>query len=173
MRRYLLLVVAFVPLGACSNPLAPDASDPVPLASDNVRVRGETVTQNDFLPLDLFVFVPCAASGAGEAVLLQGSLHVLSHMTTDSTGGVHLVQHFNPQGVSGTGVTTGDAYHGTGMTRFNTKLTVGVAETYVNNFRIIGRGPGNNYLVHDTYRITLDAEGRLLTERFRFTVECK
>lgn len=173
MRRCFLIVVALVPLTACSNPVAPAVPDPVPFASEDMRVRAETVTQNEFVPLDLLVFVPCAAAGAGEEVQLQGSLHVLSHMTADGTGGVHIVQHFNPQGVSGTGLTTGDEYHGTGMTRYNTKLKVGVAETYVNNFRIIGRGPGNNYLVHDTYRITLDAEGRLLTERFRFTVDCK
>jgi len=32
--------------------------------------------------------------------------------------------------------------------------------TFVNNFRIIGQGPGNNFLVHKTLQIKINAANR-------------
>src|SRR5690242_9164099 len=93
-------------------------------------------TQNNYFPIDLFVFIPCANSGAGELVELTGQLHDLFTITSNSNGTFHVKFLDNPQGVSGTGP-SGDKYQATGGTQgeFNTK--VGYQSTYVNNFRII------------------------------------
>jgi hypothetical protein len=45
--------------------------------------------------------------------------------------------------------------------------------TFVNNFRIIGQGPGNNFLVHETMHITLNAAGFLTVFHDNITVDCK
>src|SRR5512135_867937 len=106
-----------------------------------------TVSQS--FPISISVFVPCANGGAGEVVNLSGDLHDLFHITYDGQGGVHVKVQDNPQGISGVGLTTGDKYQGTGVTETEFNVKVGEEYTSVNNFRIIGQGPGNNFLVHD------------------------
>lgn len=125
--------------------------------------------------INLAVFVPCAAGGAGEVVDLSGPLHVLFTFTINGNN-VSGIFHFQPQGISGTGETTRDKYQGTGVTQqsFKTSLQNGQANfTSVNNFRIIGQGPGNNYLVHENMHVTINANGTLTVFHDNFSVACK
>jgi hypothetical protein len=96
-------------------------------------------------PIFIDVFVPCAAGGAGEFVSLSGTLHEVIHVTVDATGALHAKLLDQPQGGSGFGQKSGTAYRGTGMTQ---QLSNTNPFTSVNNFRIIGQGPNNNFLVH-------------------------
>jgi hypothetical protein len=111
-----------------------------------------TNTANLSVPINLLVFVPCADGGTGEFVQLSGDLHILFHTTISDSGQVEIKSHFQPQGVSGMGLTTGDKYQGTGVTQQTTTFDsvdgFPFETTFVNNFRIIGQGPGNNFLVH-------------------------
>jgi len=130
---------------------------------------------NQSVPITLFVFVPCAAGGAGEIVDLSGSLHVLVTLTITGNN-FSEVLHFQPQGVSGTGETTGAQYQATGLTE--TTLTGSFQNgqantTFVNRFDIIGQGPGNNFTVHETAHITTNANGTLTVNFDNFGVECK
>jgi hypothetical protein len=43
----------------------------------------------------------------------------------------------------------------------------------VNNFRIIGQGPGNNYLVHEVFHVTINANGEVTAYVDNFSIECK
>jgi hypothetical protein len=132
------------------------------------------VTTNEKINFDGFtVFVPCAAGGAGELVVFTGNLHVLLTTTLDNAGGFHAKTHFQPQGLTGVGMTTGAKYQATGVTQDNLNGTVGSTYTFVNNFRIIGQGPGNNYLVHENYHITVNANGTVTVEHDNFTIDCK
>ena len=126
------------------------------------------------IPINLGVFVPCAVGGAGEVVLLSGNLHSLYHFTDDGAGGFHVMSENNPQGVSGTGTISGDKYQATGVTlqHFNTS-GLPFNQTYVNNFRIIGEGPDNNYLVHQTFHVTVNAKGQLTASVNNFSIECR
>ena len=133
------------------------------------------VTVNESVPLDLAVFVPCANDGAGEIVVLNGDLHVLASFQINENN-VSGKTHFQPQGVSGVGLATGDRYQGTGVTQgeFKSSLQNGQANsTSVNNFRIIGSGRGNNFLVHSTFHFTISAQGELTALADNFTVECR
>src|SRR6476469_1879309 len=121
------------------------------------------VVTNDRTDVQLSVFVPCAAGGLGENVDLSGPLHTLVSFTMNGNN-VSGYFHFQPQGISGTGETTGAKYTATGVTQqsFKSSLQNGQANlTFVNNFRIIGQGPGNNFLVHETLHITINADGTL------------
>ena len=71
---------------------------------------------NDVTDIDLAVFVPCADGGAGVLVDLSGRLHTMIHFTINGNN-VSGVSHFQPQGISGTGETTGDKYQATGVTK--------------------------------------------------------
>jgi len=133
------------------------------------------VQVNDTTDISLTVFVPCAAGGAGEVVDLSGPLHVLISFTINGNN-VSGYFHFQPQGISGTGETTGAKYQATGVTleSFKNSLQNGQANfTFVNNFRIIGQGPGNNFLVHETLHLTINADGTLTVSHDNFSIDCR
>ncbi len=133
------------------------------------------VQVNDTTDISLTVFVPCAAGGAGEVVDVSGPLHVLMSFTINGNN-VSGYFHFQPQGISGTGETTGAKYQATGVTleSFKNSLQNGQANfTFVNNFRIIGQGPGNNFLVHETLHLTINADGTLTVSHDNFSIDCR
>jgi len=157
--RFVLLAVALVLIAS--------------LSVAQASAKATTVTDNVRIPTDLFVFVPCAAGGAGEFVQLSGTLHVLFVTTLDSRGGFHSKFHFQPQGVSGTGLTTGAKYQATGVTQGTFNGRVGFEQTFVNNFRIIGQGPGNNFMIHENFHITVNANGEVTAFVDNFSVKCR
>jgi hypothetical protein len=82
----------------------------------------------------------------------------------------------NPQGVTGIGQTTGDHHQGTGVTQqmFSGRFTDGSSViTAVNNFRIIGHGLGSNFVIHENYRLTIDANGDVTVVHGNFGTDCK
>jgi hypothetical protein len=133
------------------------------------------VTVNDTTEINLTVSIPCADGGTGEVVDLSGPLHTLMSFTMNGNN-VSGYYHFQPQGISGIGETTGVKYQATGITQesFKNSLQNGQAnDTYVNNFRIIGQGPGNNFLVHETLHFTINANGTMTVFHDNFSVDCK
>ena len=141
----------------------------------SVVAQATSVTTNSRIPLPqpFQRLVPCAADGAGEIVDLGGTLHVLFHTTLDPSGGFHSKFHFQPQGVTGVGLTTGDVYQGTGVNQGHVNGTVGEESTFVDNFRLIGRGPGNNFLLHETVHMTVNANGVVTAVVSNLAVECR
>jgi hypothetical protein len=139
----------------------------------SVQPLAAAVQTNVRVPVNIGVFIPCAADGAGEVVFLTGNLHVLLRFTVDQAGGIHAASHFQPQGISGNGQTTGDKYQATGVTQdeFNAKL--GTEETFINNFRIVGQGPGHNFLIHENFHITFNANGVPTAFVDNFSVDCR
>jgi hypothetical protein len=128
------------------------------------------VTTNVSVPITLVVDIPCA----GELVVLNGPLHILSTLTFDRAGGFHMVAHFQPQGIRGLGQLSGTKYHATGITEFQTNAKAVPFETsFVNNFKIIGQGPGNNLLIHENFHLTVNANGRLTALIDNSSSECK
>jgi len=133
------------------------------------------VEENDRTDISLTVFIPCAAGGAGEVVDLTGPLHTLISFSINGNN-VSGFFHFQPQGISGTGETTGAKYQATGVTQesFKNSLQNGQAnETFVNNFRITGQGPGNNFLMHETLHFTINADGAVTVSHDNFSIDCK
>ena len=133
------------------------------------------VQVNNRTDINISVFIPCAAGGAGEVVDLSGPLHTLFSFTVNANSASGYF-HFQPQGITGTGETTGLKYQATGITEqsFSGSLQNGqLALTFVNNFNIIGQGPGNNFLVHETLHFTINADGTLTVSFDNLTVDCK
>jgi len=133
------------------------------------------VSVNDKTDVFLTVFVACAAGGAGEVLNLSGPLHTLISFTMN-VNNVSGYFHFQPKGITGTGEITGAKYNATGVTAqsFKTSLQNGQANLmFVNNFRMIGQGPGNNFLVHESLHITINANGALTVFHDNFSADCK
>jgi hypothetical protein len=166
--RIALALTVALSTGACQQ----DVTTP---ATDGARpsLSASAFTQSQVFPIDLEVFVPCANGGLAEDVALSGELHDLFHITNDGRGGLHVKGHDNPQGISGIGLSTGAKYQGTGVTQFEFTSKAGFEETDVNNFRIIGQGSGNNFLVHDNFHFTINANGEVTSSHDNFSVECK
>ena len=133
------------------------------------------VTQNDRIPFVQFVFVPCANAGAGELLIIGGTLHIVSKLTIDNAGGVHFSFHSQPQGASGIGQDTGDTYRAVGVTRGNTNISADglpFVDTFVNNFNMIGTGGGVSFKSHATIHITVNANGDVTANVFNISVTC-
>ena len=139
----------------------------------SARASADTFTVSQSFPVAIWVYIPCANGGMGEDVILTGNLHDLYHVTYDAGGGFHFTYLDNPQGITGTGWVTGAKYQATGGTHGNVTGRIGYEETYINNFKIIGQGPGNNFVIHETYHVTVNANGTLTAWIDNFRVECK
>jgi len=135
---------------------------------------GEVVT-NTIVPIAATSFVPCADGGAGEYVALTGALHVKVSVTVDGAGGLHVTESYQPQNVTGTGLTTGTTYEATGMTNSvsNASGDGGFNNKFEDIFRIIGPGPGNNLLVHENFHLEVDSDGNVTLLDDTFTATCK
>ena len=134
--------------------------------------QATTFTTSFQEPLDIIVYVPCAAGGVGELVELTGTLHILFVTTIDNRGGFHSKYHFQPQGIAGIGQTTGAKYQGTGVTQGTFNGKVGFESSFVNNFKIIGQGPGNNFLIHENMHITFHPDGTITGYIDNFSIRC-
>jgi hypothetical protein len=139
-------------------------------------VASAGVTQNDVnQTIPWSDFIPCANGGAGEDVSGTIDLHIL--MTTTVNGNsVSGKYHFQPQGSDLTGSVTGDAYKATGVSQgtFKGSLQNGqFTATDVNNYRLIGHGPGNNLLIHEVDHITVNANGDVTVTFEKPSVDCK
>src|SRR2546426_11914167 len=73
-----------------------------------LQISHAAVITNVSVPVNIPVFIPCAAGGTGELVVLSGDLHVLARFTRSKSGGVNAVAYFQPQGIGGVGLTTGE-----------------------------------------------------------------
>ena len=120
-------------------------------------------------------FVPCAAGGAGENVDLSGPLHTMITYTINRRH-VSGAFHVQPQGMHGIGETTGTKYEGTGVSEqtftgsFRNEQNT---NSFVNNFRFIGQGPGNNFVMHETLHINISADGDVTVNHDNFSFACK
>lgn len=173
MPRHLSTVVAL----AISAVMAGCQADVTTPAVDGARpsFAATESTVNQVFPLDIYLWIPCADGGIGEYVHLTGELHDQIHYTQVPNGAYTFRWHDNPQGVSGIGLTTGLKYQGAGAEHARTNA--GYAKpreevTIINNFRIIGPGPGNDYLVHDNYHATFNANGEPTGGHDNFRADC-
>ena len=172
MKRSSLAILAVAVLAACSD--APTSSTVATTAGP--KLAATAFTHNAQVPFTVPAFVPCANGGVGEFVLLEGDLNILVHLTISDAGTVSMETHAQPMGISGTGLVTGDKYQGTGVSLAHVSIGPGglpFEDTLIENFRVIGQGPDNNLLVHQTLHITVNENGDVTAEVTNISVECR
>ena len=105
----------------------------------------------------------------------EAYLHQVLSAVISANGNITVRSHFQPQAISGVGLTTGDKYQATGVTEFSGTLAAPfpVTSTFVNNFRFIGTGAGNKLLIHEVAHLTIDANGVVRVEVDSFSEECR
>ena len=99
----------------------------------------------------------------GEFVHVTGNLHIAATQFDDGKGSPKLVLHFNPQGVSGVGETSGIIYRATGMDQQIVTLTNdGQIISEVSNMNLVALGKAPNNTFHILVVTTLDADGEIM-----------
>jgi hypothetical protein len=142
---------------------------------ETTTVRGPAspdVVQQERFEIELPVFIPCA----DDFVVLEGTLHLLFQTNVNvNTGAAQFRSLAHPANLSGEGLVSGRTYHGTGGTMSSERWRDGLPQrfSFVNNFRIIGQGSGNNYLVQMISHVFFDADGNLRLEVDRESFECR
>jgi hypothetical protein len=117
------------------------------------------VVTNTDVPIDTTLFIPCANGGVGELVHVAGPHHMVISVTLDGRGGFHAHLLFNPQGVNGVGLTTGNKYRGVGKTELDFNGVTGSTTTSAFTFNLIGQRRGNDIRVHENVHMTVNAGG--------------
>ena len=157
MRIGALLGIA-VGIAACAespSPVAPNALGTTPTMSAEVE------TSDVVMPWGATLWIGCANGGAGETVALAGQLSIRSHEVVSDDGVTRLWTQYRPIGVIGVGTVSGRTYRGTGGTFEGLVESDGSVYSVVNNFRIIGQGPGNNLTMHMVLKQVYNANGEL------------
>jgi hypothetical protein len=127
-------------------------------------------TVNETTPITLTVFNPCS----GELLVLKGTLHTVRTVIFADSGQISIYYHFQREvsGISAGGV----YYRGSGVNQGHTSFSAGDAPyeaTYVTTLRIIGQGPGDNFLLHVNGHLTINADGTLTSSHDFFSSECR
>ena len=164
-------MIAFTALAACGDARSDALTAPARSALASVSDQSaSTFTTNVVFPFG-FEATQCG----NETVVVSGSVHVVTHGTVTGSGHVQAVFHVNPQNIRGFGETTGAEYLAPGMlqTVSNVSGPAPVTETYVNNFELIGVGPAPDFTLHQTVRLTINANGEITAAFDHLTTQCK
>jgi hypothetical protein len=115
-------------------------------------------------------YYPCA----GEFIQLSGDYHALFHVTFDSTGGTHVLGQYNSKGVSGVGMQSGTTFRAVDGERRSTNIfgAPGFESTYIDRFRLIGRGTATNLLVTVTTHATYTPSQGFTVQITNMSSEC-
>ena len=143
--------------------------------STSASTSAAVVTNEKDAPFTSLVLVPCANGGAGEDVLIDGTVHFLVTSTINGNN-ISGKFHAQPQGLKGVGQTTGDSYNATGVTQehFKGSLQNGLfTDTFIIIFKLIGQGPDNNLLLHTNRHVTFNATGDGTVLHENTSVECR
>jgi hypothetical protein len=138
-------------------------------------VTNAAVVRRFQVPVDTVTVLPdCATGGFVEAIHLTGTALFVDTSTTDASGGTHLTFHVSYQGVSGVGLTTGTTYRIVGASDGTINLDQAEKFTSVAPFgQIIGRGPGNDFLIRTEIHSTISGSGFVAVSFARVRFECK
>jgi hypothetical protein len=128
----------------------------------------EVVTRNSFTTV--VPWTPCT----GEAVLVQGQARLVTHTVTDPVGGTHIAQVWASSQLTGVGMTTGTAYHGTDGATSAFVSTGPPQNTLTDTFHtiLVGAGRAGNLLLTGVFHETVDATGAVTAQVDTFSATC-
>jgi hypothetical protein len=117
--------------------------------------------------------IDSVVTACSEPIKLEGTVHAVFATTNNPAGGFLLVSTTNPQGVTGTGLTSGLTYQGTGVTKVVLATAQGSTVTFVNNFRLISRTSSEDVIVQQVFHVTVNANGDTTASVDRASVLCR
>ncbi len=143
----------------------------VSLGVAQVQAKAGTFTTDYRTDLNLRLFVPCAAAGAGEFVQVSGPLHIVFVTTLDKQNGFQSKYEFQTKGVTGLGLSTGITYQARGEPHGTFSGIVGTPSSFADSFKM--NGSGGNFLVQANVHFSVNASGAMTVSADNFSVTCK
>ena len=146
------------------------------LVPSSVQAEATTTSRVFSYPVDFTTFVNCVNGGAGEWIVLSGSVQFVAVSTTDANGAQHLQELTIQQGISGAGLTTGDLYRTVGAHRSGFNAAYGGSpgeRDVINSYHLIRVGGGAVLAVHETTHVTWNANGELSANVENFSIVCE
>jgi hypothetical protein len=130
-------------------------------------------TEHGVLPVDVSVFVSCVNGGEGEFVHITGESRVLRIATFNGITAFTRIQ--GVMNVTGVGETTGEIYRVASISRESLFInTVGVQRhSLFRSERFIGRGQGDNFLLHFVFHMIFIPNGGMEITVGNFFTECR
>ena len=167
--------LALTALAACADaPTAAPAAAAPQLSALSASLNG---TINEFGPPFIGgVVVPCGRMGP-ELVTFSGTEHFSFQQQVNATGSMNVRLRANAQGVTATGLVSGDTYHTSGSTDETYDFVVGQLPfsydvVYTFNMASAGAGSGNIHAL-EVLRVSYDQYGYPTLQRVKFEAECK
>ena len=130
-------------------------TNPAPLSTTDVSRT---------MPIHAFRSADCT----GEIVEISGIIHMISKTQADGS----VIGHFNYQGVTARGMTSGIEYRVAAVDHFHLKTSVASSVNSVRNFFLISPGAEDNLLVTTVYHITMNANGEIMSEINSLDMKC-
>jgi hypothetical protein len=136
----------------------------------SVVAQASTSIERFTIPFSIDDVNPCT----GEPITLSGELNITNVVTADANGGFHFNYTLVPSQVRGVGA-SGATYKAVGGEREHFNVTAGetLNDTYTNTFNLISQGGGDNFIVHVTFHVTVDANGDVTAEVVLDSAECR
>lgn len=157
MRKVLLVLAAVV------------ASAVMPAAA---LAEADTSTVSLRIPIEMVTGNSCQVEG----VAISGYVHVVQHVTSDDTGGVHIANIVNLQGVAGTGLVSGFQYRLSNVQIEFVSNFAGLGaqeQTEIAVGQFVARGRGDDLALHANIHFTINANGDLTVLFANQTQECR
>lgn len=171
---FLLSIFVMVSLFSCSK-----STDEILAAPGNTTVASGPVaslqaanTANS-VPVNSSYFVSCANGGAGEEVELSGKLNFVMQYTVNDNR-YTLTYHVNPQGLSGTGLTSGEKFTASGGSQGTQSGSLSDDQftyTFTEQLRIVSAG--SSLIVNYKFHVTATPEGQFTTSISDDQVVCR
>jgi hypothetical protein len=141
------------------------------LAAGMALAQATTDTFTHKAQLDTILTNPCT----GEPLHLTGNVRFLFHTTEDAKGGLHVQFKFQSQGVSATGLESGEQYRGVFVQRDGAYFPPGDLRrefTTVYRTLLVSQGPSANLVEIITFHVTINANGEPTAEVSRVDLKC-
>lgn len=143
--------IAFMLIGICSEPTMAQAS---------------STTTNTQMP-----FTATLMDCNGQPVVVSGTMHMVTHFTTDANGGTHAHINTNWQDVSGTSGTTIYRAQSNNNSIFNSNGAQSEF-TIIDNVHLVSAGLTDNLSFRAHMHVTINANGEATASFLRFELTC-
>jgi len=133
--------------------------------------KATSVTTQGSFVFDQMVSDPCH----DETIAFDGTAHFVTHVTTNDDGTVHVAADINFQGLTGVGTTSGNVYRFPAAGHFIVNFTNGASNEsdLIDSGVIIGKGSADNFVYHNLFHVTRNADGPVTTEFVRMQYDCR
>ena len=143
------------------------------MSLSNPSSSADVSRSEEVVPYEQTLFIPCGNGGEGEEVALKGSLKIVEE-TVYNDHGFTLNYHVVTQGITGTGLSTGEKFQASGGIKQTISGEFGeegqYSRVFIQQMRFIGQH--SVFKVVYKTKITVTPDGKITTSIQDVTADC-